>query len=180
MVIWVQTREIPDRFSHNIVMAAMLSTAAKAIAIIAVQAEPLPFYMAILLFSCCLCFLSYRSLLSTSGIVLLGWAVVVPYILTPAEIISTFVAMVMAIGLSVVVLRRRILSLVHLYKLEERVVALETILPMCANCKKTRDHLGNWRRIEDYVEEQKAGLLVNHGICPECSKELYGEYLDAR
>jgi hypothetical protein len=51
---------------------------------------------------------------------------------------------------------------------------------MCSNCKKTRDHLGNWKRIEEYVEEQKAGLLVSHGICPECSKELYGEYLDAR
>jgi|GEM_PF-2907293 hypothetical protein len=118
MVICVQTREIPNRFSHNIVMAAMLSTGAKAIAVIVVQAEPLPFYMAILLFSCSLCFLSYRILLLTSGIVTLAWAVIVPYVLTPAEIISTFVAMVMAAVLSVVVLRRRILSLVHLYELQ--------------------------------------------------------------
>ena len=42
--------------------------------------------MTILLFSCSLCFLSYRILLLTSGTVILAWAMVVPYFLTLGEI----------------------------------------------------------------------------------------------
>jgi hypothetical protein len=49
---------------------------------------------------------------------------------------------------------------------------LKHILTICANCKKIKTDTGYWKNIEEYIEEHYNSLL-SHGICPDCSKELY-------
>jgi len=56
---------------------------------------------------------------------------------------------------------------------EKRIRDLETLLPICANCKKYRTEEGQWFPIEKYLEES-GGRKATHGICPDCATKLYG------
>ncbi len=56
----------------------------------------------------------------------------------------------------------------------ENVKTLKGLIPICARCKKVRDDQGYWGQIEKYISEHSEALF-SHGICPECSEELYGD-----
>jgi hypothetical protein len=55
-------------------------------------------------------------------------------------------------------------------KEEKRIQDLETMLPLCAWCKKYRAENGEWKPIEDYLRDSGAPA-VTHGICPDCAIE---------
>lgn len=57
----------------------------------------------------------------------------------------------------------------------QEVKQLSGLLPICANCKKIRDSKGGWQPLETYISA-KSEATFSHGICPECSQELYPEY----
>jgi hypothetical protein len=59
---------------------------------------------------------------------------------------------------------------------EKQIHDLETLLPICANCKKYRTEDNQWMPIEKYLIESGAAKLT-HGICPECTTKLYGDIL---
>lgn len=66
------------------------------------------------------------------------------------------------------------IRIIKYQKEEEKLVKnLETLLPICSNCKKYRTDEGQWMPIEKYLVESGAPRLT-HGICPDCAKELYG------
>jgi sensor domain CHASE-containing protein len=54
-----------------------------------------------------------------------------------------------------------------------RIEELESILPICANCKKIRDDQGYWEQVDLYFTNA-SNLRFSHGICPDCAKTLYG------
>ncbi len=54
-----------------------------------------------------------------------------------------------------------------------QVRRLSGLLPICASCKKVRDDTGYWSQIEVYVRSHSEAEFT-HGICPDCSKRLYG------
>jgi len=58
-----------------------------------------------------------------------------------------------------------------------KISTLRGLLPICAACKKIRDDKGYWNQIETYIMDH-TGADFSHGICPDCAKELYGEYAD--
>ncbi|MFZ0390650.1 MAG: MASE3 domain-containing protein [Calditrichia bacterium] len=51
---------------------------------------------------------------------------------------------------------------------------LRRFLPICANCKRIRDENDEWHTIERYFREH-SDVQFSHGICPQCSYELYPE-----
>ena len=60
-------------------------------------------------------------------------------------------------------------------ELENALAELKTlrgVIPICANCKKIRDDQGYWQQIEAYIRDHSEADFT-HGICPDCSKELY-------
>lgn len=59
----------------------------------------------------------------------------------------------------------------------ERIKRLEGILPICCSCKKIRDDNGYWNHVEKYISDHSEAKFT-HGMCPECSKELYPEIFD--
>ena len=59
---------------------------------------------------------------------------------------------------------------------QKRIKSLETLLPLCANCKKYRTKEGRWMPIEKYLIESGSPELT-HGICPECATKLYCDIL---
>ncbi|MEZ5274746.1 MAG: response regulator [Opitutaceae bacterium] len=48
-----------------------------------------------------------------------------------------------------------------------QIQQLESILPICAYCKKIRDDGDYWEQLETYMTEHK-GMDFSHSICPEC------------
>jgi hypothetical protein len=58
------------------------------------------------------------------------------------------------------------------------VKTLQGILPICSYCKKIRDDQGYWQKVEKYVHD-RSGAEFSHGVCPECAKKHWGDYLDA-
>jgi hypothetical protein len=57
------------------------------------------------------------------------------------------------------------------------VQSLRALLPMCAGCRRIRHDGTRWSPLETYLVEQ-AGVRMTHGICPECMRRLYPEFVD--
>lgn len=179
MTAWSRWRPVPSTASNRFVLFALLVFSTKAVAIVYIESEPYPFIMAILMFALSLCFLSQTYLLGTALAVTLAWSAVALVSVTTMQLVSTLVAMIVGCVFGLLVLERRISTLTRVFELERRVADLETILPMCASCKKTRDEQGRWMTIENYLEEN-TGEKVSHGVCPQCTQELYGDFLQKK
>ena len=52
---------------------------------------------------------------------------------------------------------------------------LSGLLPICSNCKRIRDGHGAWQELEEYIQRHSEAEFT-HGICPDCSQELYPGY----
>jgi GAF domain-containing protein len=65
-------------------------------------------------------------------------------------------------------------SLQELQAALARVKLLTGLLPICANCKRIRDHQGSWSQVETYISSH-SDTTFTHGICPECLHKLYPE-----
>ncbi|MCG8635776.1 MAG: hypothetical protein MI863_18210 [Desulfobacterales bacterium] len=55
----------------------------------------------------------------------------------------------------------------------QEVKQLSGLLPICARCKKIRDDKGYWNNLEAYIEKH-SNVFFSHGMCTDCSDELYG------
>ncbi|REJ80687.1 MAG: hypothetical protein DWQ36_11080 [Acidobacteria bacterium] len=65
-------------------------------------------------------------------------------------------------------------------KLQEalaKIHVLEGLLPICAHCKSIQDSQGRWREMEIYLADRGA-VRLSHGICGQCNREFYSEFLD--
>jgi hypothetical protein len=67
----------------------------------------------------------------------------------------------------------------RLEKAYREIKTLRGIIPICASCKKVRNDDGYWEQVETYISEHSE-VLFSHGICPECMKELYSDYLSQK
>ncbi|MBI5744556.1 MAG: hypothetical protein HY952_08410 [Elusimicrobia bacterium] len=54
---------------------------------------------------------------------------------------------------------------------------LQSLLPICANCKKIRTEDNYWEQIEVYINKHLADIKFTHGFCPACVKKLYPELI---
>jgi DNA-binding response OmpR family regulator len=70
----------------------------------------------------------------------------------------------------------RVKTHLDLKKARDEIRRLKGIIPICCNCKKIRDDKGFWEQVEIYIESH-SDAEFSHGICPECTKELYGNLL---
>lgn len=65
-------------------------------------------------------------------------------------------------------------------KEKHRVRMLESLLPICAYCKKIRDDSnsekgkGEWVNVDRYISS-KTDTVFTHGMCPECYEKIIGE-----
>ncbi|MBZ0265008.1 PAS domain-containing protein [bacterium] len=65
----------------------------------------------------------------------------------------------------------------ELHKAIEQVKTLRGIVPICSSCKKIRNDKGFWEMLEVYINEHTEAQF-SHGVCPDCMKKLYPDYLD--
>jgi len=57
-----------------------------------------------------------------------------------------------------------------------KIRALQTIVPVCSNCRRIRMESNEWKHLDEYLIEQ-AHAKVSHALCPECAKKLYPEFM---
>ncbi|MBF0211076.1 MAG: hypothetical protein HQK68_09345 [Desulfamplus sp.] len=63
-----------------------------------------------------------------------------------------------------------------LEKAYSEIKTLSGIIPICMHCKEVRDDQGYWNRVEEYITKHSSAQF-SHGICPDCMKKYYSEYL---
>lgn len=56
----------------------------------------------------------------------------------------------------------------------EQIKSLKKLLPICSRCKKIRDEVGDWHKLETYIRE-RTGTKFTHGLCDECATILLNE-----
>ena len=56
-------------------------------------------------------------------------------------------------------------------QLAGQIEALQSLLPVCAWCKKVRNDSGYWYQIEKYITANSR-TQITHGICPECETRM--------
>lgn len=56
---------------------------------------------------------------------------------------------------------------------------LRGFIPICMHCKNVRDDKGFWEKVEHYIESH-ADVQFSHGICPDCMKKYYSDYVDPK
>lgn len=56
----------------------------------------------------------------------------------------------------------------------DQIKTLRGLLHTCAQCKKVRDEQGLWVALDQYVRTH-TDAEFSHGLCPECTHELYPE-----
>jgi GAF domain-containing protein len=64
----------------------------------------------------------------------------------------------------------------ELQKALSKIKTLSGFLPICSACKKIRDDQGYWQQIESYIRDHSEAEF-SHGICPDCAKKLYPQYI---
>ncbi len=180
LVLWVSFGTIPTRLSHPVAALALLLSGLKPVAFMLATQDAEPLYMAVVLLAGSLCFLSTRYLVYSGTILIATWLAAATQVLPAATTVSALAIILLGAVLSVFALHRRIRAAMVLFALEQRVDTLEAILPMCASCKKTRDHTGKWQSVEEYIQDHQKGTQVSHGSCPSCTEELYGDLLRDR
>ena len=56
-------------------------------------------------------------------------------------------------------------------QLTNQIETLQSLLPVCAWCKKVRNDSGYWYQIEKYITANSK-TKITHGICPECETKF--------
>jgi hypothetical protein len=62
-------------------------------------------------------------------------------------------------------------SLRRTRQLTGHIEALQSLLPVCAWCKKVRNDSGYWDQIEKYITANSR-TKITHGICPDCESRM--------
>ncbi|MFC1601908.1 GAF domain-containing protein [Candidatus Sumerlaeota bacterium] len=65
--------------------------------------------------------------------------------------------------------------IIELREALDKIQQLEGLVPICSACKKVRRDEGYWQIIEDFISSHSAAEF-SHSICPECAKQIYGEF----
>jgi hypothetical protein len=48
------------------------------------------------------------------------------------------------------------------------------VLPLCPHCSKIRNEQGDWKHVEDFLQEEMK-LEFTHTLCPDCAEERQGK-----
>lgn len=179
LAILAQRRLIPTRFANMVALLGLVTIGLKPIVPLLLESNPSPLYLGTILFASGLALLSLTALIVVQAISLLAWFVFAIQTVSTAQFIGTFIIALLAAVLGMLLQQRRVDQIKQSYQLLTRVEELESLLPMCASCKKTRNESGDWVSVEEYIESREP-TQITHGICPDCKESLYGDYLGNR
>lgn len=59
----------------------------------------------------------------------------------------------------------------ELKEVPAQIKILSGLPPICALCKRTRDHQTGWQPLEAYLQQHSEATLT-HELCPECAQKI--------
>jgi len=68
--------------------------------------------------------------------------------------------------------------ILDLQEAKSKIQTLQTLLPVCAWCKKVRDDQGYWGQVEAYITKS-TGVATTGSICPGCLGKISKDPLGA-
>lgn len=60
---------------------------------------------------------------------------------------------------------------------QDKIKALNGLVPVCSCCKKIRDDKEYWDILEEYIDLNEGGELP-HGTCPYCKEEQFKAFIE--
>ncbi len=182
LLIWVASvvKLIPVNQAQNAVVVTLLCIALKAGASVLVWNATGPANVALTVFGAGLVLLSVPHLIFIQLFTLGFWLFAALMNLTSAQYLPIVAIALTGAVLGVVIQNRRLATIREIFELKHRVESLESILPMCAGCKKAKSEDGHWVSIESYIESHEENTVVTHGLCPDCKEANYGDFQMAR
>jgi len=54
---------------------------------------------------------------------------------------------------------------------QDRIKAMEGLLPICHNCKRIRDDNNQWQPLDVYLN-QRVGTVFLQGLCSDCARDI--------
>lgn len=180
LTIWVAAISgiVPVQHSQNVAALSLLSIGSKAcMATTLWYPGQTPDTVMLTLFGAGITLLSIPHVLFLQGILFAIWLLPNAIEIGIGASMPGIIFCLVGAGAGHVILNRRIAALHNVFDLKHRVETLESILPMCSGCKKTRDENGSWMSIESYIEAHEEGTIISHGLCPDCKEKHYGDYL---
>jgi|GEM_PF-473574 len=179
LLIWVSAvvKLIPVRYSQLALTICILCIGFKTGLGVLIWSATGPGNLALTMFGAGLVLLSTPLVLLAQLATFAWWLFAAILIMEQRAIFSVAALGLVGGGLGIVVLRRRLAMLQEIVELRSRVENLESILPMCSGCKKTRDNEGKWVSVEEHIETNEEGTVISHGLCPDCKESMYGDQL---
>lgn len=136
-----------------------------------------PLYFCAVLFGGGLTVLSIRHLLTVQAVSISLWLAASFMILPVSKVLPLLIMNLVAAGLGLATLNKRIGTQSRIQSMASRIATLESILPTCAGCHRACSNHGEWLEVDGYIENKSQELLANRIICPACMKQHYGEFL---
>ncbi|MHA1746024.1 MAG: hypothetical protein ACTSWW_08485, partial [Promethearchaeota archaeon] len=94
-----------------------------------------------------------------------------------SELLLHLIILAVSNSMIYVINKQLIRSIVKHTVAENEIKVLRNILPICAHCKNIRDEDGHWHQLESYMHQHEK-TDFSHGVCPDCEKKFYGDFLD--
>lgn len=63
----------------------------------------------------------------------------------------------------------------NLQEAHDTIKYLKTFMLICSSCKRVRDDKEKWHELDEYIKKH-TDTSFSHGICPECTQQLYPDY----
>lgn len=125
--------------------------------------------------------LKKKALMALIGAVIFGLFFIISFRLRLTEVIPGLLYIIIAIGGFFLGLsfkfEPKLLKMLTTSANRAKIKYIYRILPICVHCKKIRDSEGKWQQLERYLLDYEK-LRFTHGLCSECQKKHYSEYLD--
>lgn len=179
VTIWCarQSERAPVEWSNTLGAVCLACVALNPIVQLLSGGQIGPLYFCTALFGGALTVLSVRHLVTVQAIVIVLWLAASILTLPLAKILPLLIMNLVAAGLGIVTLKKRLSSQDCMHLMAWRVATLESILPTCAGCNKACTDQGEWLDIHCYIEYKEQELLGNRSMCPMCMEQHYGEII---
>ena len=125
--------------------------------------------------------LKKKAFMALIGAVFFGLFIIITFRLRLTKVFPGLLYIIIAIGAFFLGLsykfEPKLLKMLTTSANKAKTKYITRILQICPKCKKIKDNHGIWHQIEHYLLDNEE-FKFSHGICPDCQKELYSEFLD--
>lgn len=164
------SKQLESRYVNLLLFFSSVVMCVKPAVLVLFDESPGSLVFTTTIFAIGLIFLSLRYLILLQSLTLVAWLAIVQDKFLEAQYFATFVAAIVFGSLGMWLQHIRVNQILRSFEIESRVQELETIVPICVSCNKTRTENGEWMTVERYIEA-RGDSFVSRQLCPDCETQ---------